>query len=311
MRTKQVFETREIPHLWAHQTQDEARNHGGNLYFRGDTIYSYGSHFPIARIVEFKGRKCVFFVNHGYSHTTNKHISFTRSAVPNYPVFHVDCPVDRPQDAWKQIKENVKRSFARFKLAKNRANVLNGYRDYLALIGSAEQFAEFFRYKPAFKLADNHAELLTQIDVYQRELTQRQVLRDEKSRERHAAKRAESERIAALEMPQLIEEWRAGGSFDYWRVSRLPTMLRIKGDNVETSKGASFPVDHAIRIMPIVERIIARGEEWKANGQSIHLGHYVLDSIDSSGTITAGCHIVPRDEVLRLIEELKRIPQDA
>jgi hypothetical protein len=50
-RKKHVFDTGEIPHLWAHQTQDEARNRQGNLYFTGDTIYSYGSHFPIARRV--------------------------------------------------------------------------------------------------------------------------------------------------------------------------------------------------------------------------------------------------------------------
>ena len=50
-RKKHVFDTGEIPHLWAHRTQDEARNCQGNLYFTGDTIYSYGSHFPIARHV--------------------------------------------------------------------------------------------------------------------------------------------------------------------------------------------------------------------------------------------------------------------
>jgi len=48
-RKKLVFDTGEIPHLWAHRTQEEARNRQGNLYFTGDTIYSYGSHFPIAR----------------------------------------------------------------------------------------------------------------------------------------------------------------------------------------------------------------------------------------------------------------------
>src|SRR5260370_7685600 len=50
-RKKHVFDTGEIPHLWAHRTQDEARNRQGNLYFTGDTIYSYGSHFPVARHV--------------------------------------------------------------------------------------------------------------------------------------------------------------------------------------------------------------------------------------------------------------------
>ena len=43
-RQGHVFANREIPHLWAHQTQDEARNGTGSFYFRGASIYSYGSH---------------------------------------------------------------------------------------------------------------------------------------------------------------------------------------------------------------------------------------------------------------------------
>ena len=50
-RQKHVFDTGEVSHLWANRAQDEARNRQGNLYFTGDTIYSYGSHFPIARHV--------------------------------------------------------------------------------------------------------------------------------------------------------------------------------------------------------------------------------------------------------------------
>ena len=45
---RHVFPNREIPHLWAHKTQDEARNGTGSFYFRGGIIFSYGSHFPIA-----------------------------------------------------------------------------------------------------------------------------------------------------------------------------------------------------------------------------------------------------------------------
>ena len=47
-RQRHVFPNREIPHLWAHKTQDEARNGTGSFYFTAATIYSYGSHFPIA-----------------------------------------------------------------------------------------------------------------------------------------------------------------------------------------------------------------------------------------------------------------------
>ena len=61
---KKVFtDISHIAHLWANQLQDEARNSGsGNFYFDGDVIYSYGSHFPIAKhVVNAKGEKAVLF----------------------------------------------------------------------------------------------------------------------------------------------------------------------------------------------------------------------------------------------------------
>ena len=39
--------------MWANQARDGAK--GSSFYFNGDTIYSYGPHFPIARHVERKG----------------------------------------------------------------------------------------------------------------------------------------------------------------------------------------------------------------------------------------------------------------
>jgi hypothetical protein len=49
-RERHVFPTSEIPHKWAHQTQADARNPQGNLYFKGATIYSYRDSWPLARI---------------------------------------------------------------------------------------------------------------------------------------------------------------------------------------------------------------------------------------------------------------------
>ncbi len=83
-RKKCVFDTGEIPHLWAHRTQEEARNRQGNLYFTGDTIYSYGSHFPIARHVASEaGERSVLLTTATYSVTTSSHCSAVRSAIPS------------------------------------------------------------------------------------------------------------------------------------------------------------------------------------------------------------------------------------
>ena len=79
---KTVFNTDEIAHLWRHQTQDNARNSGSNFYFQGRSIYSYGSHFEIARLVtKPDGSTLVLFTPRSYSNTTSKHISIVRQSL--------------------------------------------------------------------------------------------------------------------------------------------------------------------------------------------------------------------------------------
>jgi len=90
-RQRHVFPNREIPHLWAHQTQDEARNGTGSFYFRGATVYSYGSHFPIAtHVTGSQGQTGILFTSRKNSVTTSQHMSaVSRSIPPDVPVFTV------------------------------------------------------------------------------------------------------------------------------------------------------------------------------------------------------------------------------
>ena len=62
-RERHIFPTSEIPHKWAHATQSDARNQRGNLYFRGDTIYSYRDSWPLARIYRHKKRGVLVLSN--------------------------------------------------------------------------------------------------------------------------------------------------------------------------------------------------------------------------------------------------------
>lgn len=78
-----VFPTAEIPHLWAHQTQSDARNPQGNLFFEGRTIYSYRRSWPLARIYQKKdGTRLVLGNADRCSVTTTGHASKVRRAIP-------------------------------------------------------------------------------------------------------------------------------------------------------------------------------------------------------------------------------------
>src|SRR5258708_7491843 len=104
-RKKTVFDTGEIPHLWAHKVQENARNAQGNFYFENDIIFSYGSHFRIPRQVEDNPTKknpkpAILFTTRSYSVTTSGHISAVRSAIPkDVPVFRVYNPALSPRES--------------------------------------------------------------------------------------------------------------------------------------------------------------------------------------------------------------------
>ncbi len=102
---RHVYPNQEIPHLWAHQSQDDARNSTGSLYFEGPTIFSYGAHFPIARhVTNVRGEKAVLFTTVNHSVTTTGHCSAVAHAIPpNVPVFHVP----HLRNSWDELPDHA------------------------------------------------------------------------------------------------------------------------------------------------------------------------------------------------------------
>ena len=77
---KRVFSNaREVCHIWAAQNQSEGR--AGNVFFRDSTIYSYGHHFPIARVYALDtGDRVALFNPNRYSNSTSKQQGYTWQA---------------------------------------------------------------------------------------------------------------------------------------------------------------------------------------------------------------------------------------
>jgi hypothetical protein len=159
-RAKHVFDTGEIPHLWAHKVQASARNAQGNLYFDGDTIFSYGSHFPIARhVVDNPTKKnpkpAILFTTRSYSVTTSGHISAVRSAIPkDVPVFHVYDPSLTQHSMGLHVDGYVRSIELTARAASERKMETTRNEDVqraLSLIVECKSFCKFFGLKiPAF-----------------------------------------------------------------------------------------------------------------------------------------------------------------
>lgn len=72
-----------VAHLWAHEQEESAS--GSNFFFEGTSIYSYGHHFEVGRIVKNKQGKKAYLINEDYySATTSKHQCHVRNAIPTW-----------------------------------------------------------------------------------------------------------------------------------------------------------------------------------------------------------------------------------
>jgi hypothetical protein len=302
-RQKHVFPTNEIPHLWAHQTQDDARNAQGNLFFTGRTIYSYGSHFPIAQHVENRqGERAILLTTRTYSVTTSGHVSAVNCAIPSgTPVFRV--PLEERwyrTDAASAHDEHIKSYEERIKeyslkAARARKNRESFLFDALNTQKEAESYCAFYGLTHSFPIPTNEQLSETLTSIRKSEAIARQQRKEwEDQRKAEAIKQAEEQ----------IKRFRSGQS--YYSLWDVPVMLRISDNEIETSKGARVPVDHALRAYRVLKMFRANGKTYQRNGHTIHLGHHVIDSLGADGILHAGCHHIAWEEIEQVGEELLR-----
>jgi hypothetical protein len=296
---RHVYPNQEIPHLWAHQSQDDARNSTGSLYFEGPTIFSYGAHFPIARhVTNVRGEKAVLFTTVNHSVTTTGHCSAVAHAIPpNVPVFHVP----HLRNSWDELPDhadNVESYVRRIsellgKAKRARVNRDWHQREALALREQLRGYVAFFDLI-AVALPDSGE--LDALEAWIREHEE-----EERQRREEAARIAEQ--VRRRDQAEQIQRFLAGDPYASY-VSGMSPMLRVVGDEVETSLGARFPRAHAIRGLAFVRAVRASGREYVSNGHAIHLGNYAIDRIEPDGTVHAGCHVVRWEEIERIAPEL-------
>lgn len=127
-----------------------------------------------------------------------------------------------------------------------------------------------------------------------------------KREEREAVRREEQREVARLRTMQAedrLKAWLEGASVPGYLLPHdadRGASLRVKGDQLETSWGASVPLSHAIRVLRAVEACRAKGEGWKRNGHTLHVGHFQVDCIQPNGDFAAGCHSIRWQEVERV-----------
>lgn len=320
MRT--VFNNSELPHIWVHGNQDYGRNSNSSFYFRGNTIYSYGSHFPIAvKLKNKKGKQAFLFTTRHYGVTTAKHKNETWSSIRgNGEIF--DVPLSSNCRNVEELHTFVCAYFKSqinewYKEAQSGSKIkrYDRLQTMLKFQEEAIKYSKFFNLglHNSFKLPVNKEDLedLLRVSKVHKDKHDAQVeaRRAVKRAEREAwwnqyqedqrLRREQEEADKLLKLDEKIANWRSG------KYANLPydlsPMLRIKGDQVQTSKGAIFPLEAARRAIPYIKSVMDSGLDQEV---SFRLGTYKIDKIYADGTVKAGCHTVKWEEIQRLELEL-------
>jgi hypothetical protein len=299
---KRVHNTKQVIHLWAHQAQTDARNAANSVFFDGPNLFSYGRHYLMGRIHEVNGKRFALINSLGYSVTTQKHTSWAWRALNGVmPAFYSPDP----RDAKATIKyldgiaaESVLLPLKRLKVTDRDAikrefeRIHDAYKDASTLrkiLGRAEVW-------PKRKELDKvQAHLEKRLSRWE-ELNTPEMLakRSEASVKRAEAKErklAEAEEKYRLETIERLAKWKAGEN-----IQPVPhtvhSLLRIKGDVIQTNGGAEVPLDVARRLFVALK-----------NGMNIvgkHVGPFEINGIyetHNDHTIKIGCHLILLSEI--------------
>ena len=285
---KKVFSKPEdVAHLWANRHQDEARTSGGNFYFNGDIIYSYGSHFPIARIME---DGTVMFTLRTYSNTTAKHIGVANMACRHRDKIYC-CHINTYRDvsgwdhksnfdAWQRDIEGNLKSLARARKPEKYIGTIQGIQE------DVKRYADYFGVEISLELQELYKDLTYNgYTKYAKERAERAAI---------YAKEQASKRKKA--QAKKIRDWLGGetshaylkGGYDFLRVN-------AKG-RVETTQAVEIPYEIAKAFHKLI----------KTN--KVVVGDSLLNfRVDEIGSvIKIGCHRFRRTYLVKFGNNLKK-----
>ncbi len=314
-----------VAHAWAGQQKESAR--GSNFYFDGPSIYSYGSHFEIARHVHLKdGRAIVLFTTRSYSCSTSRHKSHVRNAIHGYNV--LDVPRvdigDYVTGNNGAHELNLRHFLERAKESHEKARKALAYgkiygRDEVSYIQSAAEYLDLFR--PKFQSKEARAvvnalralirkqkagKLWTAVEMAildARELRAKEAADNRAERRRRQNELREAQwaldNAARIEEARAtLEQWTRGETDSipgYSYEKHLPTKIRIKDKRIETSRGAAVTIRTAVELW----KLMGAGTGDAAPVLGFDVDGFKVSAWDGE-TLTIGCHKLERAELLHV-----------
>ena len=305
---KTVMSTEMVCHTWAAQSQAEAHSPKNSVYFRDSTIYSYGDHFPMAKIVN----GTVLQTTRHYSVTTSKHLQLVRQASRHLD--SVTC-VDVQARSEREHRINIEAMHTEYIALLCKARRARGTSQYYldsasALAANYQKYCVLFSltYPPLVISPETQAEVAAKVATQKIESAERNVL-DKAELERVATRRIELEARALAITEQNLVQWKQGLYKDTYTLHRLPVALRLQPHDslpnmVLTSHGAEISVRHAHALWEKIQHVKESGVPYAANGHTLYAGQFAVQSIRVDGSVLIGCHTIEYPVMLEFAQTL-------
>lgn len=274
-------------HAWAHQLNDEGQ--ASNLFFYNSTIYSYGTHFPIATI---DGQR-VFFTDQSYSKSTSKHKCRVRSAISHLEIIYVQyVPTqDHISDGEYFINKNINYWISEITRAED--DFQRNPRKTSLQKDIDDQLHKLKRFVSAIEIVPNK-ELKAILDS-----PSLKAISAYRNAEKRNVEKAEKKRKAKqlVTFKQSLADWRTG------KIQRLSQThpidanlsylrLNLEQQIIETSKNVPVPLEVAKRFYKFILNVLPAG----CTDCRYSILDFKVKSI-TTGSIVVGCHTIPMTEI--------------
>jgi len=279
---KKVVNNETVAHLWANEQQTEAYCANRSFYFYNKNIYSYGSHFLIAKhITNNKGEKAILFTTRGYSNTTNKHINFTYRAIPDKSiVMYVINPESTPAEnfiAWNKQIDPIYTKLAKAKKPELYLSELSRLNDQI------KKYATFMGVEipEAIKVRleiTNKAEIIEAVN---------------KAKEIKAANEAKEAKARQKENKKQIDKFRNFERYSFWD-GYAYLRYNKETNRIETSQRIEIPLEAAKKFYKAIKDNTI---------DKLKILDYSLKAI-TKDFIEIGCHRIETKEINRIAKSL-------
>lgn len=291
---KLVLSNSDVAHYWANRVQSNGKTSNGSFYFEDDTIYSYGSHFPIAKHLN---SDTVLFTKDKYSNTTSKHISKAWSAITHKKIVNVPNLKNSIEGNFKDWLKEIESTSLKLGRAKkpeiyiSEINVLlNEVNEYcLALdLKLPKEFKKVEKHITTGAIGDISKDLVSAEKKRKAKEEKQKLEREKENREKEKVK---------------IEDWKNFELYSLYTYYTEFSFLRYNYENqrIETSKGINIPVELGKRFFDFINLVIDKGG--CKDNCNYKILEYSVNEINNK-FIRVGCHTIEMSEIKSIAEKL-------